>query len=278
MFTTRPELVGTYGMVASTHWLASGVGMAVLEAGGNAFDAAVAAGLTLQVVEPHLNGPGGEAPIILHRANGDETLVINGQGPAPSAATPEHFDDLGLKLIPGTGLLAACVPGAFDAWMRLLGEFGTLRLADVMGYAIGYAGQGYPLVPRISDTIRSVEELFREEWPSSGRIYLGSSGVPEPSTRFVNADLARTYRRIVDEAEAKTGDRDEQIQAARDAFYRGFVAEMIEGWATTEEVMDTSGRRHRGLVTGADFASYQAQLEEPVKLDYHGYTVCKTGP
>ena len=278
MFTTRPELVGTYGMVASTHWLASGAGMAVLEFGGNAFAAAVAAGLSLQVVEPHLNGPGGEVPMILHRAERDETLVMNGQGPAPSAATPEYFGELGLDLIPGTGLLPACVPGPFDAWMRLLGEFGTLRLGEVLGYAIGYAEHGYPLVPRISDTIRSVEELFREEWPSSARIYLGSSGVPRPGTRFVNADLARTYRRIVDEAEAKTEDRDGQIQAARDAFYRGFVAEAIERWVTAQEVMDTSGRRHRGLVTGDDLASYQAKLEEPVTLDYHGYTVCKTGP
>jgi gamma-glutamyltranspeptidase/glutathione hydrolase len=132
VFTTRPELVGTYGMVASTHWLASSAGMAVLESGGNAFDAAVAAGLTLQVVEPHLNGPGGEVPIIFHSAYGAKTRVMGGQGPAPAAASIARFEELGLELVPGTGLLAACVPGAFDAWMRLLGEFGTLRLAEVM--------------------------------------------------------------------------------------------------------------------------------------------------
>lgn len=278
MFTTRPELLGTYGMVASTHWLASGVGMAVLESGGNAFDAAVAAGLTLQVVEPHLNGPGGEAPMILHRAGTGETLVIDGQGPAPSAATPRRFEELGLELIPGTGLLPACVPGAFDAWMRLLGEFGTLRLADVMGYAIGYAGDGYPLVPQISGTIRAVEPLFREEWPSSARVYLRNGGVPKPGTRFSNTDLAGTYRRILAEAEAATEDRDGQIQAARDAFYRGFVAEALDRWVAEEEAMDTSGRRHRGLLTGDDLAGYRARLEQPTKLDYHGYTVCKTGP
>src|ERR671938_1642969 len=168
MFTTRPELVGTHGMVASTHWLASSAGMAVLESGGNAFDAAVAAGLTLQVVEPHLNGPGGEVPIIFHSAERVQTLVIGGQGPAPAAASIAHFEDLGLELVPGTGLLAACVPGAFDAWMVLLGEFGTLRLSEVMRYAIDYAGHGYPLVPRISDTIGRVEKLFRDEWTSFG--------------------------------------------------------------------------------------------------------------
>lgn len=278
MFTTRPELAGTYGMVTSTHWLASAVGMAVLESGGNAFDAAVTAGLVLQVVEPHLNGPGGEVPIILHRTDRSETLVINGQGPAPAAASIARFEELGLDLVPGTGLLAACVPGAFDAWMRLLGEFGTLRLVDVMGYAIGYAERGYPLVPRISDAIRSAERLFRDEWPSSARVYLGDAGVPVPGTLFANPDLARTYRRVVEEAEARTGDRDEQIQAARDIFYKGFIADTIDGWAATTQVMDTSGRRHAGLLTGDDLAGYRAELEEPVYLDYHGYTVCKTGP
>jgi gamma-glutamyltranspeptidase/glutathione hydrolase len=277
-FTTRPELAGTYGMVASTHWLASAAGMAVLESGGNAFDAAVAAGLTLQVVEPHLNGPGGEVPILARRAGRDETVVVNGQGPAPAAASIAYFSELGLDLVPGTGLLPACVPGAFDAWMRLLGEFGTLRLADVMGYAIWSAEHGYPLVPQISDTIRSVEDVFRDEWPSSARVYLRGAGVPDPGTRFANPDLARTYRRIVEEAEAKTSDRDEQIQAARDAFYRGFVAEAIDGWVPTTPVMDTSGRRHRGLLTGDDLGRYRARLEEPATLDYHGYTVCKAGP
>jgi gamma-glutamyltranspeptidase/glutathione hydrolase len=278
LFTTRPELIGTHGMVASTHWLASGAGMAVLEAGGNAFDAAVAAGLTLQVVEPHLNGPGGEVPILAHRADRRRTLVVNGQGPAPAAASIERLEELGLDLMPGTGLLPACVPGAFDAWMLLLGEFGTLRLADVMRYAIGYAEHGYPLVPRIPDAIRGVERIFREEWTSSAEVYLRGSRVPRPGARFANPGLARTYRRIVEEAEAETADRDGQIEAARDAFYRGFVAEAIGDFLASAEVMDTSGRRHGGLLTGDDLAGYRAKLEEPVTLDYHGYTVCKTGP
>src|SRR5512147_2129522 len=112
IFTTRPELRGTFGMVASTHWLASAAGMAMLERGGNAFDAAVAAGFVLQVVEPHLNGPGGDCPILLHAAAARATLVICGQGPAPHLATIAHYRSLGLDLVPGTGLLAAVVPGA----------------------------------------------------------------------------------------------------------------------------------------------------------------------
>jgi gamma-glutamyltranspeptidase/glutathione hydrolase len=277
VFTTRPELVGTYGMVASTHWLASSAGMAVLESGGNAFDAAVAAGLTLQVVEPHLNGPGGEVPIIFHSAYGAKTRVMGGQGPAPAAASIARFEELGLELVPGTGLLAACVPGAFDAWMRLLGEFGTLRLAEVMRYAIDYAGHGYPLVPQISDTIGGVEKLFRDEWTSSAQVYLRGPGVPAPGTLFSNPDLASTFRRIVEEAESRSADRDEQIEAARDVFYRGFVAETIEQYVTSTQVMDTSGRRHKGLLSSDDLAAYGAELEAPAMLDYQGYTVCKTG-
>src|SRR4051794_38219884 len=116
-FTTRPELSGTFGMVASTHWLATAAGMAVLERGGNAFDAAVAAGLSLQVVEPHMNGPGGDLPLLLW--DGEAVEVICGQGPAPAGASIAGFRERGHELVPGTGPLAACVPGAFDAWMTL---------------------------------------------------------------------------------------------------------------------------------------------------------------
>src|SRR5512133_744550 len=137
-FTTRPELRGTFGMVASTHWLASAAGMAVLERGGNAFDAAVAAGFTLQVVEPHLNGPGGALPVLLYDAKSGEVVVVCGQGTAPQAATIDAFRRRGIDLIPGTGLLPAVVPGAFDGWLLLLERFGTWRLPDVLEFAIGF--------------------------------------------------------------------------------------------------------------------------------------------
>jgi gamma-glutamyltranspeptidase/glutathione hydrolase len=278
MFTTRPELRGTFGMVASTHWLASGVGMSVLERGGNAFDAAVAAGLALQVVEPHLNGPGGDVPIVLHSAERDDVIVICGQGPAPAAATPERFAELGLELIPGTGPLAAVVPGAFDAWMLMLRDFGTWELADVMAPAIVYARDGYPLVAGIRTAIVGIEDLLRDEWTSSAECYLPGDEPPRAGERFHNLALAGAYGRIVSESTRATSSREERIDAARDAFYRDWVAEAIDGWVRETEVMDSSGRRHRGLLSGDDLAGWQATREAPVTLDYHGHTICKTGP
>ena len=277
-FTTRPELAGTFGMVASTHWLASATGLAVLERGGNAFDAAVATGLVLQVVEPHLNGPGGEVPVIAHHAGRGETFVLCGQGTAPAAATPEAFADLGLDLVPGSGLLAACVPGAFGAWMMLLREFGTMRLRDVMGYAIGYASAGYPLLPATSWGIASVAELFREHWPSSAEVYLPAGQVPAPGSRFANPALAATYERILEEAEAASQDRDEQIESARRAYYEGFVAETIAAYLACADVMDVTGRPHRGLLSHADLAGWRPRLEEPLTYEFGGLTVCKTKP
>ena len=277
-FTTRPELAGTFGMVASTHWLASAAGLAVLEHGGNAFDAAAAAGLVLQVVEPHLNGLGGEVPVIAHHAGRGETFVLCGQGTAPAAATPEAFAGLGLDLVPGSGLLAACVPGAFGAWMLLLREYGTLRLRDVMSYAIGYAASGYPLVPAISWGIASVAELFRDHWPSSAEVYLPGGNPPAPGSLFANPALAATYQRILEEAEAASHDRDEQIEAARRVYYEGFVAETIAGYVASADVMDVTGRPHRGLLSYEDLAGWHPRLEEPLTYDVGGLTVCKTKP
>ncbi len=273
-FTTRPELHGTFGMVASTHWLASAAGMRTLEAGGNAFDAAVTAGLVLQVVEPHLNGPGGDLPIVLYSVERDEVIVVCGQGPAPAAATTDRFRQLELDLVPGTGLLAACVPGAFDAWMRMLLELGTASLRDVLEPAIGYARDGHPLLPRVAESIAALEEFFRTEWPTSAETWLP---VPDPWSLFRRPVLAETYTRVLAQAEASSADRDGQIQAARDAFYRGFVAEALGAFCERTEAIDSSGRRHRGLLTTDDLAAFEAPFEAPVSLDYEGWTVYKTG-
>ncbi len=275
-FTTRPEIRGTFGVVASTHWLASSVGMSMLEKGGNAFDAAAAAGFTLQVVEPHLNGPLGEAPILVWSEADRRCDVICGQGVAPAAATIGRFRDLGLDLIPGTGLLAASVPAAFDAWMRLLLDHGTMPLGDILAPAIGYAENGYPAVARIGETIAVMAEMFRREWPSSAAVYLPNGAPPAPGRLFRNRALAQTYRRVL--AEAANGGREGQIERARAAWYRGFVAEAIDRFCRTEMVLDASGRRHGGLLTGDDLARWQAPVEAPLTFDYRGWTVAKGGP
>jgi gamma-glutamyltranspeptidase/glutathione hydrolase len=249
-------------MVASTHWLASATGMAILERGGNAFDAAVATGFTLQVVEPHLNGPGGDLPVVLWSAERGEPLVVCGQGTAPAAATIERFRELGHELVPGTGLLAACVPGAFDGWLLLLRDFGTLDLEDVLEQAIGYAENGYPVTPGMTATIERTEPLLRT-WPGSSELYLPA---PRPGTLFRNPALAATYRRILEEA--GTGSREARIDRARDAFYRGFVADEIDRFSS----------ENGGLIAGGDLAGWEAAVEQPVTYDYLGYTVCKTGP
>jgi gamma-glutamyltranspeptidase / glutathione hydrolase len=262
-FSTRPELRGTFGMVASTHWLASAAGMAVLEQGGNAFDAAVAAGFTLQVVEPHLNGPGGDLPALVWPAGRDRPLVLCAQGPAPGAATVERYrDELGLDLVPGTGPLAAVVPGAFGGWIAMLREYGTMDLADVLRYAIDYAEHGYPVVPAIAGAIRGVESLFGEEWTPSAEIYLP---VPEPGGLHRNRQLAETYRRILA--------ADDPLEA----WYRGFVAEEIVRFQE-REWLDSSGERHAGLLAENDLRDWAPTWEEPLSVHYHGYDVFKAGP
>ena len=261
-FTTRPELRGTFGAVASTHWLATGVGMSVLERGGNAFDAAVATGFTLQVVEPHLNGPGGEVPAIFWSIERREPLALCGQGVSPAAATIERYRELGHELVPGTGVLAACVPGAFGGWLLLLEQFGTWRLADVLAFAIDYAEEGFPLVPGIRATIERTAELL-ETWPASRELYLPP---PEVGALFRNPVLAATYRRIVDDS--RGGSREQEIESARRAFYEGFVAEEIDRFVAGEQ----------GLLTADDLATWRATIEPVASLDYRGLTVCKTLP
>ena len=276
-FTTRPEIAGTFGVVASTHWVATAVGMRTLERGGNAFDAGVATAFTLQVVEPHLNGPGGDVPLMVHAASRGRTEVICGQGVAPAGLTIDYCRGLGLDLVPGTGLLAPCVPGTFDAYMLLLRDYGTLRLRDVLEPAIGYALNGYPLVERVVATIKTVEKLFREHWPTSAALYLPGGNLPAVGGLFRNPQMAETYRRILAEAEAVGGDRVAQIERARKVWSQGFVAEAIDTFCRTQELMDVTGIPHRGVLSGEDMARWQASVEAPASYEYGRYTVQKPG-
>jgi gamma-glutamyltranspeptidase / glutathione hydrolase len=277
MTVVRPALTGTFGAVSATHWIAAGVAMSVLERGGNAADAAVAAGFTLQVVEPHSNGPGGDVTIgVYSRATGAVNVVC-GQGPMPRAATLEAFASLGITQMPAAGVLPATVPGAFGAWLRLLAEFGSLPLDDVLEPAIGYATQGYPLLPAAATTIAALAPLFGTEWPESGRTYLPDGIAPAAGSRMRNPALAATYARILREAAAASG-REARIEAAHRAYYEGFVAETIDGFLRSTDVFDSTGSWHRGLLSADDLAAWRPTVEASCALGYRDLTVHKAGP
>ena len=253
--------------------------MSMLERGGNAFDAGIAAAFMLQVVEPHLCGPGGDVPVIVFDQKKGKAEVVCGQGPAPAGASIAHYrDKLGLDIIPGTGLLAACIPGTFETYMLILRDYGTMRLRDVLEPSIHYARTGQPIVERACATIATVKDLFTQHWPTSAAVYLPGGKVPETGSLFRNPAHAETYQRILAEAEAGGGTRDAEIERARKAWSHGFVAEAIDTFCGTQEVMDVSGRRNKGVLTGQDMATWLPTIEAPVTYDYGRFTVMKPGP
>lgn len=275
-FTTRPEIRGTFGVVASTHWLASAVGMKLLEEGGNAFDAAAGMAFTLNVVEPHLNGPLGDMPAMIWPAGDDHPSVVCGQGSAPAKATIAHYRAEGLSLIPGSGLLSTVVPGAFGAWMRILAEHGRLPLRRILEPAIYYARHGHPMLATAAGIISTHAAFFKEEWPTSAAVWLPGGGVPVTGELFCNPELAGSWDRLLKEAEAVSG-REAQIEAARSAFYEGFVAEMIEDYLLEACVMDGAGEKRRGVLTGQDMADWRATVEPALSADHAGWATYKAG-
>jgi gamma-glutamyltranspeptidase/glutathione hydrolase len=275
--TSRPEIVGTFGVVATTHWLASAAGMAMLERGGNAFDAAVAAGTVLNVVEPDQNGPGGDVPVVLWSAAKAKVEVICGQGTAPAGATSVWFRDQGFDRMPGSGHLPAVVPGSFGAWMLLAAEYGTLPLRDLLAPVIAIATEGFLVKHEVADLLVALVGMFTTHWPSSAEVFLPGGQAPEAGSLLAVPAQAATYRRLVAESEAAGRSREHQIEAARRAWYEGFVAEAIDRFFR-QPVMDTSGVANKGLLSGADLAGWRAAVEEPITYDYGEYTVCKAGP
>lgn len=276
MTQTRPDIAGDFGMVASTHWLASSSGMSVLERGGNAVDAAVAAGFVLQVVEPHMNGPAGDLSGIVWSAVDDGATVVCGQGVSPQAATIDHFDALGLTLVPGSGLLPATVPGSFGAWTTMLERWGSWELRDVLAHALHYAEHGFPVSPGTNDAIEAVRGFFTDHWHGSADVWLDGGHAPRTGSTWRLPAMAATYRRILDSAVGSS--REERIAAARRAFYSGFVADAVDRFCRSPQ-RDESGRDHAGLLTGDDLAAWSAPTEPPVSLDFADrYTVLKTGP
>lgn len=270
-FTTRPTLEGSFGMAASTHWLATASAQAVLERGGNAFDAAVAGAFVLHVVEPHLNGPGGDLVGIVSVAGG-EPRVLMGQGPAPEGATIEHYRAEGLDLVPGAGALAAAVPGAVDAWLLLLRDHGTWELEDVLAFAIGYARDGHPVLERVRATIARVAGLFAEHWPTSHALW---SDYGDGRAIGTNSELAHTYERLVLAARGST--REDRIDGARTSWSSGFVAQAIDEFVRAPHRHSTGGD-HAGVIRRTDLERFRASWEPAVTSQFRGHTVAKSGP
>ena len=273
--TVRPDLRGTFGMVASTHWRATQASMGILEAGGNAFDAVVAGAFVLHLVEPHLNGPGGDVPAVFATASDPRPRVLCGQGPLPAAATQETFEAMGLDLVPGAGPLAAVVPGAVDAWLLLLRDHGTMPLAEVLAPAIDVALGGHPLLPAAVATIGLMARTFTEHWPTSAALWLPGGQVPAPWQRHRNRAWAEVLTRLVAEAGSASG-REAGIDAARTQWHEGFVADAVIASVASPQ-RDSSGADHAGLLTAADLAGWQASFEAPAVLRFRGYDIAKTG-
>jgi len=277
LFQTRPDLQGTFGMTASTHWLATACAQAVLERGGNAFDAAVAGAFVLHVVEPHLNGPGGDMTgVFVTAEHPSEPIVLMGQGPAPAAATPEHYRAEGLELVPGSGALAAAVPGAVDAWLVLLRDHGTWELAPVLEFAIGYARHGHPVLNRVCATIAAVAGLFSEHWPTSAAQWMPQGRVPEAGDIITNEPWARSLDLLI-AAGGSGATRQARIDASRLEWREGFIAHAIVDFIAVPH-RHSSGTDHAGVMTVADIAAFEASTEPATTAVFRGHTIAKTGP
>lgn len=278
-FTTRPVITGRLGVVAAGHYLATSAGMDILRRGGNAIDAAVTMGLCCDVLEPYLVGIGGESPILIYHAATDRVIAINGQGVAPRSATIEWFREQAIDLIPDDGLLPATVPSQLDSWITALARFGTLTLEAVLSPAIELAREGFALNQRLRLILLQSAARFSEQWPASKEIYLPGGRVPDWGDRVRNLPWAQTFGKLIEAERAAAGKgRVAALEAARDVFYKGFVAERIEAFCRDERFPDATGREHGGLLTYEDMAAYRARVEDPISVNYHGLDVYKCGP
>jgi gamma-glutamyltranspeptidase/glutathione hydrolase len=277
-FTTRPVYMGTHGVLASGHYLAARAGQLQFEQGGNAVDAVVASGFALNLLKPHLNGLGGEVPLLVYSAKEDKVFSISGQGFAGQAETVDWFNKEGIDIVPGDGFLPATVPAMFGSWAFALMRFGTRSLKEVMGPAIDYAESGFPIYPGLHNALAALAKRFRTEWPSSAAVYLPDDRVPAVGDVFKNPDFAATLKKAaeIETREAKRG-REGAIQAVIDWWYKGEVASTIVDFMKTP-IHDASGKKHAGLLTADDFAAWRPKLEAPVTIDYHGLSVYKCGP
>jgi len=278
-FTTRPVVMGTNGMVTSGHYLASTIGLRILESGGNAVDAGVAMGFALAVLEPYIYGIGGEVPILIYMAGEKRVVSLSGQGPAPKGSSINWFKENGFDAIRGDGLPAAAVPDAVSTWISALLNFGTMTLGQVLEPSIELARTGFPMYPTLQSAIARQAQWFRDSWPTSADAYLQGDRVPDVGEVYVQNDLAGMFVKLVEaENREKKSGRKEALRAARDGFYRGEIGERIVKFVQENELPDTAGNRHSGFLSMEDLLEYETRIEEPVTVNYRGYDVYKCGP
>jgi gamma-glutamyltranspeptidase/glutathione hydrolase len=265
--TTRPVVSGTQGVVAAGHPLVSMAGMRMLLAGGNAFDAAVAAGFAAAVVEPTASYTlCGECVAVVHDARRGETHAVSGQGTAPALATVARFRERGLDRIPtGPGPqahLSFTVPGAVDAYLTVLETYGTRTVGEVLAPALHYAEHGFPMYEYMQRllAIPETRSQFDVYPPGGTAVFYPDGRMPEVGELFVQPALGATLRRLVEAATRARGHRMAGIVAARERFYRGDIATAIGGFS----------ERLGGLLRASDLAGYRARLEPPVRMTFAG--------
>ena len=265
--TMRPEITAARGIVAGGRNFSVAAGLRMLERGGNAVDAGVAAVFAASVVEISHFGFGGECPLMIYDAKTKKVVVVNGQGPAPKAASPDLFKEKGK--VDANGPLAATVPAVMDALAIALAEYGTMRLEAVMAPAIAYA-DGFPMYAFLRGYLVR-ERKATEKWEWSKKTYYPDGRIPEVGEIFRQPNLAATLREIVAAERAafeKTRDRKAAIMAGRDAFYKGPIARRIA----------EADRAAGGVLAYDDLAGFHGRVEEPVKTTFHGYDIFKAGP
>ncbi len=265
--TMRPQLQGTRHMVSAGHYLAAHAGFRILEAGGNAVDAGVAAGLTLGVVQSELVNIAGVAPIMIYLAETREVITISGLGTWPKALPPNLFQDEHDGTIP-EGILRVVVPAAPDAWITALERYGSMSFAEVAESAIRLAGEGFVMYPLMARLIAENADAYRR-WSGNAEIYLPGGEPPAVGDLFVQSDLAKTLKYMVDEdrAAAKDG-REAGLAAARHAFYRGDIA------AEIVRFHEANG----GLLSAEDLAAFQVEIEPALSTSFHGLDVYACAP
>ena len=206
VFTTRPVIMGTRGVVASGHYLATAAGFRIMEQGGNAIDAAAAMCFCLNLLEPQSNGIGGEVPTLVYPAREGRPVAVSGMGWSPQAFTIEWCRDNGIDLIPGDGYLPACVPAVVDTWATAVARYGTLSFSEVLQPAISLAEDGFPVYDRLHESLSSSFDKFNERYPTTAELYYPAGRVPETGEVWRNPDFAAVLRTMC-EAERGAGAR-----------------------------------------------------------------------